>query len=62
MNTQWRKIAGDFRERRLQIFLIALILVLGIGGVVAALNAATAAAHWSLAPSDALAAAEPAVA
>src|SRR5881394_3067586 len=39
MNTQWRKIAGDFRERRLQIFLIAVILILGIGGVVAALNA-----------------------
>jgi len=38
MNTQWRKIAGDFRERRLQIFLIALILILGIGGVIAALN------------------------
>jgi putative ABC transport system permease protein len=39
MNTQWRKIAGDFRERRLQIFLIAVILILGIGGVIAALNA-----------------------
>ncbi|HZE12829.1 MAG TPA: ABC transporter permease, partial [Chthoniobacterales bacterium] len=39
MNTQWRKIAGDFRERRLQIFLITIILILGIGGVVAALNA-----------------------
>jgi len=39
MNTQWRKIAGDFQERRLQIFLIALILISGIGGVVAALNA-----------------------
>jgi len=39
MNTEWRKIAGDFRERRLQIFLIALILILGIGGVIAALNA-----------------------
>src|SRR5205814_4626040 len=39
MNTQWRKIAGDFRERRLQIFLIAVILSFGIGGVIAALNA-----------------------
>ena len=39
MNTQWRKIAGDFRERRLQIFLIALILMMGIGSVIAALNA-----------------------
>ena len=39
MNTQWRKIAGDFRERRLQIFLIAVILIFGIGGVIAALNA-----------------------
>jgi putative ABC transport system permease protein len=39
MNTQWRKIAGDFRERRLQIFLITIVLTLGIGGVVAALNA-----------------------
>ncbi|HEX4640336.1 MAG TPA: FtsX-like permease family protein [Chthoniobacterales bacterium] len=39
MNTQWRKIAGDFREHRLQIFLIGLILVLGTAGVIAALNA-----------------------
>jgi putative ABC transport system permease protein len=39
MNTQWRKIAGDFRQHRLQIFLIAVILVLGTAGVVAALNA-----------------------
>ena len=39
MNTQWRKIAGDFREHHLQIFLIGLILILGIGGVIAALNA-----------------------
>ena len=39
MNTQWRKIAGDFREHHLQIFLIALILILGIAGVIAALNA-----------------------
>jgi putative ABC transport system permease protein len=45
MNTQWRKIAGDFRERRLQIFLVALILILGIGGVVAALNARAALAR-----------------
>jgi putative ABC transport system permease protein len=39
MNTQWRKIAGDFRQHRLQILLIAVILVLGTAGVVAALNA-----------------------
>ncbi|HYJ05126.1 MAG TPA: ABC transporter permease, partial [Chthoniobacterales bacterium] len=39
MSTQWRKIAGDFRQHRLQIFLIAVILVLGTAGVVAALNA-----------------------
>ncbi|MEY2482817.1 MAG: putative transport system permease protein [Verrucomicrobiota bacterium] len=39
MNTQWRKIAGDFRQHRLQIFLIGVILVLGTAGVVAALNA-----------------------
>ena len=39
MNTRWRKMAGDFRQNRLQIFLIAIILVLGTAGVVAALNA-----------------------
>jgi putative ABC transport system permease protein len=39
MNTQWRKIAADFREHRLQIFLVAIILVLGTAGVIAALNA-----------------------
>lgn len=39
MSPQWRKIAGDFRQHRLQIFLIAVILVLGTAGVVAALNA-----------------------
>jgi putative ABC transport system permease protein len=39
MNTQWRKIAGDFRQHRLQIVLIAVILILGTAGVVAALNA-----------------------
>ncbi|MEY2560166.1 MAG: putative transport system permease protein [Verrucomicrobiota bacterium] len=39
MSTQWRKIAGDFRQHRLQIFLIGVILVLGTAGVVAALNA-----------------------
>ncbi|MEY2518881.1 MAG: putative transport system permease protein [Verrucomicrobiota bacterium] len=39
MNTQWRKIAGDFRQHCLQIFLIGVILVLGTAGVVAALNA-----------------------
>jgi putative ABC transport system permease protein len=39
MNTQWRKVAADFREHRLQIFLIAVILVLGTAGVIAALNA-----------------------
>ena len=45
MSTQWRKIAGDFRERRLQIFLIAIILVLGTAGVIAALNARTVLAR-----------------
>ena len=39
MSTQWRKIAGDFRQHRLQILLIGIILVLGTAGVVAALNA-----------------------
>ena len=39
MNTQWRKIVGDFREHRLQIFLVALILLIGTTGVIAALNA-----------------------
>ncbi|MEN3369618.1 MAG: putative transport system permease protein [Verrucomicrobiota bacterium] len=39
MSTQWRKIAGDFRQHRLQLFLIGVILVLGTAGVVAALNA-----------------------
>jgi putative ABC transport system permease protein len=39
MNTRWRKMAGDFRQHRLQIFLIAIFLVLGTAGVVAALNA-----------------------
>src|SRR3954470_3378352 len=39
MNTQWRKIVADFREHRLQIFLVAIILLLGTAGVIAALNA-----------------------
>ncbi len=39
MSTQWRKIIGDFREHRLQIFLIGLVLTLGTTGVVAAMNA-----------------------
>ena len=39
MNTQWRKVASDFREHRFQILLIAIILVLGTAGVIAALNA-----------------------
>lgn len=39
MNTQWRKIAGDFGQHRLQIALIGLVLMLGTAGVVAALNA-----------------------
>ncbi|MDQ2919809.1 MAG: ABC transporter permease [Verrucomicrobiota bacterium] len=39
MNTQWRKILGDFRAHRLQIALIGLVLTLGAAGVVAALNA-----------------------
>jgi putative ABC transport system permease protein len=39
MNTQWRKVLGDFREHRLQIFLIGLVLTLGSAGVVVAVNA-----------------------
>src|SRR5882757_315981 len=39
MNTQWRKITGDFRQHRGQIGLIGLVLMLGTAGVVAALNA-----------------------
>lgn len=39
MNTQWRKVIGDFREHRLQIFLIGLVLTLGSAGVVVAVNA-----------------------
>ena len=39
MTTQWRKIAGDFRQQRLQLCLIGLVLALGAAGVVAALNA-----------------------
>jgi len=39
MSTQWRKIAGDFRQHRLQVALIGLVLMLGTAGVVAALNA-----------------------
>src|SRR2546423_2358968 len=39
MNTEWRKIAGDFSETRLQLCLIAVILILGTAGVLAALNA-----------------------
>ena len=39
MNTQWRKIAGDFRQHRAQIGLIGLVLMLGTAGVVAALQA-----------------------
>ncbi len=38
MNTQGRKIAGDFRSHRAQIALIGLVLMLGTAGVVAALN------------------------
>ena len=36
MSTQWRKIAADFREHRLQIFFVAIILLLGTAGVIAA--------------------------
>jgi putative ABC transport system permease protein len=39
MNTRWRKIAGDFRQHRLQICLIAVVLIAGTAGVIAALNA-----------------------
>ncbi|MFL6568677.1 MAG: FtsX-like permease family protein [Chthoniobacterales bacterium] len=39
MNTRWRKIAGDFREHRSEIACIALVLIVGASGVIAALNA-----------------------
>ncbi len=39
MNMRWRKVAGDLNIYRLQIGLIALVLILGTAGVVAALNA-----------------------
>ena len=39
MSMQWRKVVGDLRQYRLQIFLITLVLALGTAGVVAALNA-----------------------
>jgi putative ABC transport system permease protein len=39
MNTRWRKIAGDLRQHRAQIFIVLLVLVVGATGVVAALNA-----------------------
>jgi len=39
VNTQWRKILGDFRAHRLQICLIGVVLAVGSAGVVAALNA-----------------------
>ena len=39
MNRQWRKLAGDFRQHRLQVALIGVVLILGTAGVVAALNA-----------------------
>ncbi|MEO8104331.1 MAG: ABC transporter permease, partial [Betaproteobacteria bacterium] len=39
MNMRWRKVAGDLQLYRLQIGMIALVLVLGTAGVVAALNA-----------------------
>lgn len=41
MNTQWRKLAGDFRQHGVQIALIALVIALGSAGVIAALNART---------------------
>lgn len=39
MNTRWRKILGDFRQHRLEICLLAVVLTLGTAGVVTALNA-----------------------
>ncbi len=39
MNTQWRKIVGDFRQHRRQIGFIGFVLALGTIVVVAALNA-----------------------
>lgn len=39
MTARWRKIAGDFREHRIEIAGIALVLVVGTSGVIAALNA-----------------------
>jgi putative ABC transport system permease protein len=39
MNTRWRKISGDLRQHRAQIFIVLLVLAVGATGVVAALNA-----------------------
>jgi putative ABC transport system permease protein len=39
MNSGWRKIAGDFRQHRVQIGLALLVLAIGATGVVAALDA-----------------------
>jgi putative ABC transport system permease protein len=39
VNTQLRKVLGDFRAHRLQIILVGTVLTLGAAGVVAALNA-----------------------
>jgi putative ABC transport system permease protein len=39
MNTRWRKIAGDFRQHRVQIAFVLLVLAGGATAVVAAMNA-----------------------
>src|SRR4051812_25526115 len=38
MNLLWRKVRGDLRQHRVQVALIALVLVLGASAVVAAFN------------------------
>lgn len=39
MSARWRKVAGDFRRHRIQIALIGIVLVIGAGALIAALNA-----------------------
>jgi putative ABC transport system permease protein len=39
MKMQWQKVTGDFRQHKSQWMLILLILIIGIAGVIAAMNA-----------------------
>ncbi len=41
MNVRWRKVAADLGVYRAQLALVALVLVLGAAGIVAALDAQT---------------------